>query len=157
MFNRKRIVALLLALVLSLSVISALAGSPTIPAEYKSYKKIEWKGVSRNPDKYENQTVQFTGYVLQVMENQLTSSTDETGYTTMSFNNYGLRVSTRGKYDDVVYVLIPYDAVEGGGRVLEGDKVTIFGTYAGLETYTTVLGKSVTLPQIEGEYMVIFD
>ncbi len=154
MLKRRTIVALLLVVVLTFTAVAGFAETKT--QNYKSYKKIDWKGVSRNPDKFDGQTVQFTGYVLQVMENQFTSYEDENG-THMSFNNYGLRVATKGKYDDVVYVVIAYDAVEGGGRVLEDDKVTIYGKYAGLETYKTVLGKSVTLPQIDGEYMVIFD
>ena len=154
LINKKTIIALLLVFVLSLTSVVGFAATNT--ANYKSYKKIDWKGVSRNPDKFEGQTVQFTGYVLQVMENQFTSYEDDSG-THMSFNNYALRVTTKGKYDDVVYVMLPYDAVEGGGRLLEGDKVTIYGTYDGLETYETIFGASVTLPRISGEYLVILD
>ena len=154
MRNKKIIFALFLVFLLSFNAVSGFAATGT--TNYKSYKKIDWKGVSRNPDKFEGQTVQFTGYVLQVMENQFTSYEDDSG-THMSFNNYALRVTTKGKYDDVVYVMLPYDAVEGGGRLLEGDKVTIYGTYDGLETYETIFGASVTLPRISGEYLVILD
>lgn len=153
MRNKKTIIALLLIFVLSL--LSVVGFATTNTANYKSYKKLDWKGVSRNPDKFEGQTVQFTGYILQVIENEFTSTTDETGYTRMSFNNYGIRVATKGKYDDVVYVILPYEAVEGGGRLLEDDKVTIYGKYDGLETYKTIMGASVTLPKILGEYLVI--
>ncbi len=154
MFNKKSIIALLLVFVLSLISVVGLAVTDT--ANYKSYKMIDWKGVSRNPDKFEGQTVQLTGYVLQVIENEFTSYTDDSG-THMSFNNYGIRIATKGKYDDVVYVILPYEAVEGGGRLLEDDKVTVYGKYDGLETYKTILGASVTLPKIQGEYLVIIE
>lgn len=55
-------------------------------------------------------------------------------------------MSTSGKYDDVIYGT--YDPSGLGVRLLEDDKITIFGTIRGLKTYTTIMGASVTLPHI---------
>lgn len=37
--------------------------------------------------------------------------------------------------------------------ILEDDKITFYGTYGGLYTYTTVLGDSLTIPSIYVEYL----
>ena len=81
----------------------------------------------------------------------MTVKTSKDGSKSISFNNYALRVATKGKYDNVIYVIIPYDAVEGGGRILEDDRVTIYGQYDGIETYKTIFGASVSIPRIDGE------
>lgn len=37
--------------------------------------------------------------------------------------------------------------------ILEDDKITFYGTYGGLYTYTTVLGDSLTIPSVYVEYL----
>ena len=78
-------------------------------------------------------------------------------------DSYVLRVASKyRKYshisgydtDDIVYVVVPKDKVEGG-RILEDDKVSVYGEYDGIETYTTILGGSVSIPRIEATRVVI--
>ena len=37
-----------------------------------------------------------------------------------------------------------------GGRLLEDDKIEVWGIYDGIETYTAILGNTVSIPRIEG-------
>ena len=71
----RRFLALFITLSLFLSFLSigvADTKSKNIPEEYKKYQQIDWKGVSRNPDKYKGETVQLKGRVLQVVEDVIT-------------------------------------------------------------------------------------
>lgn len=117
------------------------------------YESLDWKGVSRNPDDFEERYVKFDGRVLQVMEGYLVTNVTEKAIN-MSSNNYGLRVATRGNYDDVVFVIVSYNDVDDG-RILEDDRITVYGQYAGIYDYTTVLGAGQSIPQIDAESVVI--
>lgn len=100
--------------------------------EAKGYETgITFDEISRSPDKYNGKKVKFTGSVLQILE----------GY----YYNEG-RMSTSGDYKDVVYFSYDKDIVDV--RLLEKDKITIYGTFKGLYTYETVVGGNVTLPKI---------
>lgn len=109
-------------------------------ASCKTYK---YKDIARNPDKYYGKRAKFKGEVVQVIE----------GYFTTT-----LRVDvTKGKYGiytDTMYVVYtPKSANES--RILEDDIITIYGELAGIETYETVMGASVSIPKIEAEYITI--
>lgn len=95
------------------------------------YEELDYVGVSRDPDDYEGRLVKFSGKVLQVIEDE----------TIVSF-----RIATKGNYDNVVFVsmVIP----EEYSRILEDDKVEVQGSYAGLLSYETVRGDTVTIPNI---------
>ena len=54
------------------------------------------------------------------------------------------RISSKGNYDNVVYC--NYVAPDNYKRVLEDDKVTVYGTCTGIYTYETIMGGSVTIP-----------
>lgn len=123
------------------------------------YQTIDYKGVSRYPDRYKGQYVKFTGIVVQAQE------TYGVAYEGGSYfdNYYILRVASKyEKYkyydgystDDIVYVVVPVSKVEGG-RILDDDKVSIYGRYDGIETYKTVLGAAVSIPRIEANRVVI--
>lgn len=100
--------------------------------EAKGYETgITFNDISRTPDKYTGKKVKFTGMILQVVED--------------SSLNSG-RMSTKGKYDDVIY--FAYDPNIIDVRLLEDDMITIYGTFSQLFTYQTVLGNNVTLPLI---------
>lgn len=100
--------------------------------EAKGYETgITFKEISRSPDDYVGKKVKFSGYVLQVIEGSTANA---------------IRMSTSGKYDDVIYGI--YDKSILDVRLLDDDKITIYGTVSGLMTYETVMGASVTLPQI---------
>ena len=99
---------------------------------------ITFKDLSRTPDNYIGKKVTFSGRVLQVLEG--------------SFSNY-FRMSTNGRYDDVVYCSFDPDILNV--RLLDDDDVTIYGTFSGMYTYETVLGSSVTLPKISVDRLEI--
>lgn len=109
-------------------------------AKYKTIcESISYSELARNPQKYEERNVKFTGTVLQVMEEKYSSKTI-----------VALRVATKWGYskyiDDVVYVIYVMD--NSSPRILEDDTVTFYGMYSGLYTYETVMGASVTIPKV---------
>lgn len=103
-------------------------------------RSISYKDLSRTPDAYMDEYVKFSGTVIQVCY-EATSSLYYSAY----------RVATSGSYGDVVYIYV--DNYGSGSRILEDDKITFYGTYGGLCTYTTVLGDSLTIPSIYVEYL----
>lgn len=103
-------------------------------------RSISYKDLSRTPDAYMDEYVKFSGTVVQVCY-EATSSLYYSAY----------RVATSGSYGDVVYIYV--DNYGSGSRILEDDKITFYGTYGGLYTYTTVLGDSLTIPSVYVEYL----
>ncbi len=111
-------------------------------ADYKrTCKKYSYKEISRNPDSYSGELAKFTGRVLQVQQQEM--------YGMMV---YVLRVGTAG-YSDVVYVT--YYASANSKRILEDDRITMYGELTGTKTYTTVMGASITIPSFTAEYIDI--
>ena len=95
----------------------------------KVYNKLDYKAVARDPDAHKGDLITFQGKVLQVME---------------SGSRITFRISSKGNYDDVVYC--NYTAPSDYKRILEDDKVTVYGTCTGIYTYETIMGGSVTIP-----------
>ncbi len=100
---------------------------------------VAYRDVARNPSTYKGQNVAITGTVVQVSE----------GW----FNSVTLRVATSGGYDDIWYV--EYTLGSDEPRILEDDEVEIYGVCTGTETYTAVLGNSITIPAMEAEYVIL--
>lgn len=103
--------------------------SPTPVIDETLYEKLDYKANSRDPDAYEGTKFKFSGRILQVLE--------DSGYAVF-------RISSKGKYDDVVYCL--YVIPENYKRFLEDDDVTVYATSLGIYTYETIMGGTVTLP-----------
>lgn len=97
------------------------------------YLTLDYNAISRDPDSYEGKNYQFSGKVVQVMEEKMENYT----YTVM-------RISTKGNYDNICYVT--YLRENSEKRILEDDRVNVYATCLGLYTYETVLGSSVTIP-----------
>jgi len=95
----------------------------------KGYGKMDFKKLSRYPDDYMEEKFKIVGVVLQAQGGK----TD--GY-------YELRIATKGKYDDVVYVTCRYP----GFGILDDDKLTLYVEYYGMTSYKTIMGGRVTLP-----------
>lgn len=108
----------------------------------KVYLPLDFNAISRDPNSYEGKNYTFSGKVIQVMEQNVLSST----YVVM-------RIATKGNYDNVVYVT--YTRGSDEARILEDDRVTVYGTCEGLYTYETVLGSSVTLPKFSAETVAL--
>lgn len=93
------------------------------------YETLDYDTNARDPEGYEGTMIKFTGKVLQVMEDD--------SYVVF-------RIASKGNYDNVVYAIYPKP--EGYKRFLEDDKVSVCGVSAGVYSYTTVRGDTVTIP-----------
>lgn len=103
--------------------------------EAKGYETgITFEDISRSPDKFKGKKVKFSGSVLQIIDGYLSND---------------IRMSTNGNYDDVI--LVEYKTSLIDYRLLEKDKITIYGTFSNLQSYTTVMGSTVTVPLIKAD------
>ncbi len=104
---------------------------------------LSYQDLSRNPDNYIGQKVILTGEVIQVLEEG---------------NDVDLRLNiTKGEYFYTDTVYVTYSRREGQSRILEGDIVTIWGTYNGLISYKSVSGTEITIPQIDAVDVEFFN
>lgn len=108
----------------------------------KVYLELDFKALARDPDNYTGKNYVFSGRVLQVMESSTNTGTQ-----------VDLRIATKGNYDDVVYVT--YTRKNGESRILEDDRVTVRGSSWGLYTYTSTIGKEISLPLFVGESVTL--
>lgn len=100
----------------------------------KVYGKLSFNTISRDPDLYEGELFRFSGTVVQVLE---------------SGNYVEMRVATKDGYDNIVYVT--YTRSDGESRILEDDKVSVYGKFKGLKSYEAIFGNTVTLPWFEAD------
>lgn len=98
-------------------------------------KKYSYKSIQRHPDKYKGKKIKISGTVIQVME----------GW----FDTVSLRVEDSS--GNIWYVDYRYSDNEA--KILENDKITVYGESTGTETYTTILGNSQTIPSIDAKYI----
>lgn len=92
---------------------------------------ITYDNLARNPDDYEGEKVKFYGKVLQVIEGDGTVQ---------------IRLAVNDDYDTVL--LGEYDSSIVTSRVLEDDEITIYGTSAGLISYESTMGGTITIPAV---------
>lgn len=111
--------------------------------EYKNAcKKLKYKDVLRNPSDYDGVQAYWFGKVYQKVSS--------TQYR-VGVNCEKNRFATGGYIcDDYIYVLYYGDTV-----LIEDDIVKIYGEMDRTKTYETVLGASVTVPQVSAEYIDI--
>lgn len=98
-----------------------------------SYPNGNYTDIMRSPSTYKGNQMSAYGRVVQV-SNGLFSTV--------------LRVATQGRWDNIFYVTCSGSTAEG---IIEGDYITVYGECDGTETYTTVMGASVTIPSIDAE------
>lgn len=94
-------------------------------------QNVSYEEVARYPADYEGKPIKLAGSVVQVV--------DGSGQMT-------LRVAQNNDYDRIFLVNYYYDS--GAPRVLEDDRVTIYGTCTGVTTYTTTMGADLTIPSM---------
>ncbi|MBQ6398188.1 MAG: hypothetical protein IJI06_08600 [Oscillospiraceae bacterium] len=105
--------------------------------EYKSQcKTISYTDLQRDPGTYKGSYVKITGVVFQII-NEATSS--------QYYSAYFVKV---GSNIYLVYV----DNYGTGKRILEKDRINVWGEVGDLYTYTTVRGNSNIVPTIYAEY-----
>lgn len=103
--------------------------NPEPPFDPSAYEKLNYKAVARDPEAYEGALISFSGTVIQVVEGDT-----ETKY----------RISTKGSYDDIV--LVGYERPAGASRILEDDKVNVYGICVGVYSYESTGGSIITIP-----------
>lgn len=110
----------------------------------ESCQTYTFEQIARNPQNFKGTNVKLTGEVVQVM-------TDS--YSTNLRVNITKKGSYSTYYTDTIYVV--YKPKNGEDKILENDIITIYGTSQGDCSYQTVMGSSVTLPNIEAKYITI--
>ncbi|WP_206099954.1 toxin regulator [Oribacterium sp. C9] len=90
---------------------------------------ITYEQLARNPEDYRGEKIKFTGTVLQVIE---------------SSSEIQLRLATSKGYDDVIYCKYSPDIVSS--RILEDDRITVYGKSSGTVSYQSTLGGKITIP-----------
>ena len=98
-----------------------------------SYPVGNYTNIMRAPSQYNGEPMSAYGRVLQISKGLFGTT---------------LRVATRGRWDDVFYITCPHSMVEG---IIEEDYITVYGECKGTETYTTIMGGSVTIPAMKAE------
>lgn len=111
------------------------------------YKKAcatySYKDVLRNPSDYKGKQAYWFGEIVQVVDKSAYSSTFRIDVTCEKYSY------SDGYYcDDTIYV-----TYYGDQSFIEDDMVKMWGTMEGTQTYTTVLGASVTIPKFSAQYM----
>lgn len=102
--------------------------------EAKGYETgITYEEIARYPEKYKGSKVKFEGTVLQILE--------------VSASENQMRFSTGEYSSDAVYCV--FDPNIFDGRILEDDKLIIYGTVYGLHSYTSIWSTTITLPLIK--------
>lgn len=92
---------------------------------------VNYDNLARTPDDFIYQKIALYGRVVQVMEGDGTTQ---------------LRVAVNDDYNSVV--LVEYDSSISSMRVLEDDYVDMYGTSAGLFTYSSTMGGEITIPAL---------
>ncbi len=92
---------------------------------------ITYDQLARTPDEYKGEKVKFKGKVVQVIEGD---------------TEIDLRLAVNSDYNKIVYLYYPKNLVSS--RVLEDDKITIYGVSYGLYSYESTMGSKITIPLI---------
>ena len=93
---------------------------------------ITYEQLARTPDKLMGKAVKFHGKVIQVIE----------GDTEVQ-----MRLAVNDDYDKILYCAISKDNLKGT-RILENDKITIYGVSTGLITYDSTMGGKISIPGV---------
>ena len=100
----------------------------------KNAKSDTYNDLARNPDMHIGEYVKFSCCILQVV----TDAADANHYSVY-------RAATKGRWDNAILLFVDN---YGKGRILEDDRITIYGTFEGLYTYESLFGESITVPQV---------
>lgn len=110
-----------------------------------SCESIDFKTLSRNPDKYKGNNYKLTGEVIQVQEGWL-----DTVELRINITKEEFEYIDEVMWTDTIYATVTIP--EGADNILVDDVITFWGTCDGEYTYTSVLGDSITLPKIDIKY-----
>lgn len=100
----------------------------------KKCKRIDYKKLSRKPDKFKGKSVKNTGRVIELIEGD---------------DDNNIQVAIGENYDKVM--LIGYDPHAISSDVHEHDIVTFYGTYMGIHKYKTAEGRKMSFPAVSAK------
>jgi hypothetical protein len=98
--------------------------------------------LARSPGQYRGKAIISGGVVSQVVEDD-----DDP-------NRVVLMVRSISDYDELP-LLVAYEHYDPDSRILEGDRVILWGEYAGMQSYETVLNAHRTIPRVNAEQVVV--
>lgn len=104
----------------------------TLEDDGGNYEYMDYASLARNPERYIGKGIRISGNVIQA-----TGSRSE---------GYYLRVTDGGTNN--VYMAITDDESAPEYNILEGDTVIVNGVFGGDYSYTSTMGKQVTIPCI---------
>lgn len=118
-----------------------LSGSEKEDAYKNDCLSYTYKELARTPDNYIGDDITFTGEVIQVYQKG---------------ENNILRINvTRTSYGYTDTIYVTYKPKSGESRILEDDVVTVWGPFTGIESYTSILGQTISIPSMEAWYLTI--
>lgn len=109
----------------------------------KSCVTYKYKDVLRNPNNYSGKRAYWFGKVLQVLSKTSYTATYRIGVSCTKYRYIG-----GYSCPDAIYV-----TYYGDKNFIEDDMVKMYGTMEGAQTYTTVMGASVTIPKFSAPYI----
>ena len=113
---------------------SAEENRKNVLSEIEQYKTgLTYEQMAREPKTYFATKGIFTGKVVQVLKGDL--------FHTM-------RLAINGDYNKMIKVDYANEATIK--NVLEGDNITVYGTFEGETSYTSTSGTKISLPQVHG-------
>lgn len=92
---------------------------------------ITYDQLARTPDEYKTKKVKFSGKVVQVIEGDTSNQ---------------IRLAVNNDYDKIILAEYPTNIVSS--RILDDDKITIYGTSVGTISYKSTLGGTITIPGV---------
>ncbi len=114
---------------------SSSTASSAISISTDDYRSdLTYSQIARTPDDYMGERLTLSGTVVQVLE--------DSGVTV-------LRVAVDGDYDNII--LAYYNSELLSSRILTKDVIKIYGVSEGLQTYTSTLGQTITIPKVQVE------
>lgn len=133
-----------------LGVISENSYEPIKNEDIPSYKEscdksVDYKDVSRYPDKYKGKKIYFLGKIVQVVSKSETKSVFRVGVSCEKYS-----YSSGYSCPDIIYVIY-----FGSNSFIEEDIVEMWGELDGNKTYTSALNVSITIPAYKTQIMEV--
>ena len=120
-----------------LEVVSAVPSEISDTYEGVTYLPLEYEDTARNPGMHTGEKIYFTGEVIQVYE----ASRTHTIY--------------RIRLDSSDIVLVHRYQASDKSRILKDDKVIVYATSKGVESYESTLGGTITIPACTADAIVL--
>ena len=111
------------------------------------FQTVKYRDVARNPERYKDKDVTFSGKVVQVVEDK-----DDPLVVVLR-----IAQDKPGKSYSSDMWIAGYKRQKGKARILEDDRIRVYGTCKGTYTYQSALGGPITVPAIKIESYKLLD